>query len=45
MLVENGNLFGEIEPGGSDRITLNPALAGDESDLALDHAAMEFGTD
>ena len=45
VLVENGNLFGEIEPGGSDRITLNPALAGDEGDLALDHAAMEFGTD
>ena len=25
VLVENGNLFGEIEPGGADRIADNPA--------------------
>ena len=44
VLVENGTLFGEIEAGGADRITRNPdaAQAGDE---ALDHAAMEVGTD
>ena len=43
VLVENGTLFGEIEAGGADRITANPeARAEDE---ALDHAAMEFGTD
>jgi argininosuccinate synthase len=44
VLVENGNLFGEIEPGGADRITRNPA-AREADDEALDHAAMEFGTD
>ena len=46
VLVENGTLFGEIEAGGADRITRNPAAvmeAGEEE--ALDHAAMEFGTD
>ena len=45
MLVENGTLFGEIEPGGADRIASNPAAEGDDSDRALDHAAMESGTD
>jgi len=44
VLVENGTLFGEIEAGGADRITRNPA-AGDAGDQALDHAAMEAGTD
>ncbi len=29
VLVENGTLFGEIEAGGFDRITTNPAAAGD----------------
>jgi len=43
VLVENGTLFGAIEAGGADRITANPeARAEDE---ALDHAAMESGTD
>jgi argininosuccinate synthase len=45
VLVENGTLFGEIEAGGADRITTNPAAAGDTADEALDNAAMEFGTD
>ncbi len=45
VLVENGTLFGEIEQGGADRIASNPAAEGDESDLALDHVAMEIGTD
>ena len=44
VLVEHGTLFGEIEPGGADLITVNPA-AGETSDEALDNAAMEFGTD
>ena len=44
VLVENGTLFGEIEAGGADRISRNPA-AGDAGDQALDHAAMEAGTD
>ena len=44
VLVENGNLFGEIEPGGADRIARRN---GDDSlaDEALDHAAMDVGTD
>ncbi|WP_340539986.1 argininosuccinate synthase [Nocardioides sp. GXZ039] len=45
VLVENGTLFGEIEQGGSDLITANPAAGDDTSDEALDAAAMEFGTD
>jgi argininosuccinate synthase len=44
VLVENGTLFGEIEAGGADRIASNPAARGAE-DEALDHAAMESGTD
>ncbi|HEX6151217.1 argininosuccinate synthase [Nocardioides sp.] len=44
VLVENGTLYGELEPGGFSRITANPAAA-DAEDEALDHAAMEFGTD
>jgi argininosuccinate synthase len=44
VLVENGNLFGEIEPGGADRIAT--ASGSDElDDEALDHAAMDVGTD
>ena len=46
VLVENGNLFGEIEPGGADRIA--SAGEGDADSLdaeALDHAAMDVGTD
>jgi argininosuccinate synthase len=45
VLVENGTLFGELEAGGADRIASNPAVRGDTGDLALDHAAMESGTD
>ncbi len=45
VLVENGTLFGEIEQGGADRITANPAAEADTSEIALDAAAMEFGTD
>jgi argininosuccinate synthase len=44
VLVEHGTLFGEIEPGGADRISRNPAAA-ETGDEALDHAAMEVGTD
>ncbi len=44
VLVENGTLFGEIEAGGADRISTNPS-AGGTDDQALDHAAMESGTD
>jgi argininosuccinate synthase len=43
VLVENGTLFGEIEAGGAERIASNPAARAE--DEALDHAAMESGTD
>ena len=43
VLVENGTLFGELPPGGSDRITANPNISDD--DRLLDEAAMELGTD
>jgi argininosuccinate synthase len=43
VLVENGTLFGEIEAGGAERIASNPAAR--VEDEALDHAAMESGTD
>jgi len=46
VLVENGNLFGEIEPGGADRIATPGAGEGDSlDDEALDHAAMDVGND
>src|SRR5688572_7509893 len=46
VLVENGTLFGEIESGGYDRITDNPAAEAEaEADRVLDGAAMELGTD
>ena len=44
VLVENGVLYGELEAGGADRIASNPA-ARTEDEIALDNAAMEFGTD
>jgi argininosuccinate synthase len=44
VLVENGTLFGELPAGGFDRITANPAARSD-TELALEHAAMEAGTD
>ncbi len=43
VLVEHGTLFGAIEAGGADRIAANPAARAE--DEALDHAAMESGTD
>jgi argininosuccinate synthase len=45
VLVENGTLYGELEPGGADRIASNPAALADPGDSALDHVAMETGTD
>jgi argininosuccinate synthase len=45
VLVENGNLFGAIEPGGGTRIARNPAAEGESDDEWLDNAAMESGTD
>ncbi|NUS50469.1 MAG: argininosuccinate synthase [Nocardioidaceae bacterium] len=45
VLVEHGNLFGELESGGALRIARNPAAEGDAGDEALDHVAMETGTD
>lgn len=45
VLVENGTLYGSLEAGGADRITRNPEVAEEPDDVALDHAAMELGTD
>jgi argininosuccinate synthase len=49
VLVEHGILLGELPAGGGDRITANPDAEGDLEDpavdRALDHAAMEAGTD
>jgi argininosuccinate synthase len=44
VLVEHGTLYGELETGGAEQIADNPAIEGDE-ELALESAAMEFGTD
>jgi argininosuccinate synthase len=41
----DGNLVGELEAGGASLIAENPQARGEEDDLALDNAAMEFGTD
>jgi argininosuccinate synthase len=48
VLVENGTLYGAIESGGFDRITGSASAEVDEDEFdetALEHAAMEFGTD
>jgi len=48
VLVEHGTLLGELPAGGFDRITDNPRSGQvDDPDVeeALDHAAMEAGTD
>ncbi|HEX3222424.1 MAG TPA: argininosuccinate synthase [Nocardioides sp.] len=45
VLVEHGILLGALPAGGGDRITANPTAAGDDREAALDHAAMEVGTD
>jgi argininosuccinate synthase len=42
VLVEHGNLLGQLEPGGAERIATNPSAGEAE---ALDAAAMEEGTD
>jgi argininosuccinate synthase len=44
VLVEHGNLYGALEPGGADRIARRDD-ADQLDDEALDHAAMESGTD
>jgi argininosuccinate synthase len=44
VLVEHGVLLGALPAGGAQRIAANPAADGPD-DEALDHAAMEFGTD
>jgi argininosuccinate synthase len=44
ILVEHGNLLGELEAGGANRIASNPAASA-EDDAALDQGAMEAGTD
>jgi argininosuccinate synthase len=45
VLVEHGTLFGELPAGGAERIESNPAAAKEPDEVALDAAAMEFGTD
>ncbi len=45
VLVEHGNLFGALEPGGADRIARRNGEADSLDEEALDHAAMEAGTD
>ncbi len=44
VLVEHGTLFGELPAGGAARIADRDQAERDH-DEALDHAAMEFGTD
>ena len=44
VLVEHGTLFGELPAGGAARIADRDDAERDH-DEALDHAAMEFGTD
>ncbi|HET7068828.1 MAG TPA: argininosuccinate synthase [Nocardioides sp.] len=45
VLVEHGILLGALPAGGGRRIAANPSPQGADDDEALDHAAMEFGTD
>jgi argininosuccinate synthase len=45
VVVEHGNLLGALEPGGADEIAQNPVDTEGLDDEALDHAAMEAGTD
>jgi argininosuccinate synthase len=45
VLVEHGVLLGALPAGGGQRIAANPALEVGTDDEALDHAAMESGTD
>jgi len=43
--VEHGTLFGALPSGGADRIADNPEAEAEGDEQALDHAAMESGTD
>ena len=43
--VLQSNLIGELEAGGADQIAQSPREEGETDELALDNAAMEFGTD
>jgi argininosuccinate synthase len=45
VLVEHGTLFGELPSGGAERIEANPQVGEEADERALDHAAMELGTD
>lgn len=45
VLVENGTLYGHLESGGAERIAANPGVETEPDEVALDAAAMEFGTD
>src|SRR4051812_4970294 len=45
VLVEHGTLYGALEAGGAERIARNPEVDGEPDEGALDHAAMELGTD
>ncbi|MDF1603282.1 argininosuccinate synthase [Nocardioides sp. YIM 152315] len=45
VLVEHGTLFGELPAGGAERIEANPAVDAEPDEVALDAAAMEFGSD
>jgi argininosuccinate synthase len=45
VLVEHGILLGALPAGGAPRIAANPALDGADDEEALDHAALESGTD
>ena len=45
VLVEHGVLLGDLPTGGAERISANPELENGTDEEALDHAAMEFGTD
>jgi argininosuccinate synthase len=45
VLVEHGTLLGGLEQGRADQIAANPSVDKDADEVALDHAAMEFGTD
>jgi argininosuccinate synthase len=45
VLVEHGTLFGALPPGGAEQIADNAGSNDELAEDALDHAAMEFGTD
>ena len=45
VLVEHGTLLRGLERGGAELIAVNPGVATDEEQAALDAAAFEFGSD